>query len=145
MSNLRVHTASRAEVFLLGGPNNTNLQIGLGQRLDYTDDYGYIPLQGFGKAYTQGHEPGIHKGSGDVQVVRLESQSLRLLGFDVHKNMVNQLNARGLELVIRDKRGGVVDQLTDVKFNTVRSSMDVGGQLVMEDVNFVFIRVIDEN
>lgn len=141
---MRVHTASRAEVYLLGGPSKLNMQIGLGQRLDYTDDYGYIPLQGFGKAYTQGHEPGIHRGSGDIQVVRLDGQSLRLIGFQLHKNLVLQLNETGLELVIRDKRGNITDQLTDVKFNQTRTSMDNQGQLVMEDVNFVYIRVLED-
>lgn len=139
-----VLTAARLELHLLGGQGGYNTQIGLAQRADIDDNFNMVPLKGIGKHYTIGHEPGIYDGRGNLSVVRLSTQSLQQIGLREHKYLVATLNATGMELIIRDKRGTVVDQLTEVKFDTVRTSVDVGTQLVMEDVGFVFVRVIEE-
>lgn len=139
----RALTAARIELFLLGGSENENMQVGLAQRIEISDRYNNVPLKGIGYHYTLGYEPGIYEGSGSLSVVRLSDVSLQQMGIREHRHLVSDLNAAGMELVIRDKRGVIIDQLTEVHFDDVRTTVDVGTQLVMEDISIVFTRIID--
>lgn len=138
-----VLTASRLEIYLIGGASGLNTIVGLAQRLDITDNFNFIPLKGIGFQYTIDYVPGIYEGTGDLSTIRLLKQSLQEYGLAEHQSLVSQDNDRDMQLVVRSKKGDTIDILRKVRFNQVRSTIEVGSQILIEDAAIVFVRTIE--
>ena len=138
-----VITAARLEVHMLGGALSLNGMIGLAQRLDVTDNFNFIALKGIGYAYVLDHVPGIYEGSGDMSTIRLARQSLQEIGLAEHGALVEQLANSDLQVVVRSKRGDTLDILRRVRLNNVRSTIEVGSQILLQDSQILFVRTIE--
>ena len=135
-----VITAARLEIALVGGPSNLNYVVGLAQRLEMNDAFNYIPLKGIGFRSVVGYEPGVYEGRGSLSTILLLKQNLAKVGIDDHKAFVFQTAANGFDLIARDKQGNEIDHLREVRIDSSRKSVDVGQQIVMTDVQIVFLR-----
>lgn len=139
----QVLTAARIEVHLAGGASGLNSMVGLAQRMDISDNFNFMPVKGIGFAYTIDYVPGIYEGSGDVSTLRLRDASLATVGRAEHASLVQQLNERSLELIVRAKNGTIIDSLRKVRMNTVRTSIDTGNQILVEDAQIYFVREVE--